>query len=274
MVVGKLLDRVVISLRYRIFMFPHLTPPPRARAPRPPLSQTVIIEQMNEEEVRNTFYCRTEYAAFKDAYRMHRDTSRDWCRSNDVLPCNCDACQDDLVEGGIGGGGGSVGGGSEDNYDSAFDEPEDSMVSPGGAPELESPLRCDEGASTDPVDEDGEAEPPSPVEAVFQDDIEEEPPADLDDAEPAQASGYRPPARRGSWGGWSATPVATATGNHASHRRGSSLDDDCSVQSSVREAVRCHGAAYAYETLRLQGFSDLYVRTHFLPEAVPPGVSR
>lgn len=84
--------------------------------------QTVTIEQMNAEEVSNTFYCRTEYAAFKEAYRMHRDTSTGWCRSNDVLPCNCDACQDDLVEG--------VElmespcGKEEEDYDSAFDEPE------------------------------------------------------------------------------------------------------------------------------------------------------
>ena len=266
--------------------------------------QTVFIEQMKEEEVRNTFYCRTEYAAFKEAYRTHRDTSSDWCRGNDVLPCSCDACQDDLVEGGehiyssspapvppaAAAEADAAADPEDDDCDSAFEAP----------PPPPSPYAYghkgkgqDDGAEEGERERQNSNEPPSPVGAVFQDTHEDTSSnssgssrggsrvtmsrkqsstaaASAAAAAPAASSYYvarkrRPAAhrRRGTWGVGS-VPIASAPMGK-SHNRGGSLDD-WRVSASVQEAVKCHGEGYAYKTLRLQGFSDLYIRTHFLPE--------
>eukprot|EP00903_Cladosiphon_okamuranus_P008993 g8603.t1 len=298
--------------------------------------QTVYIEQMNEEEVRKTFYCRTEYAAFKEAYRTHRDTSTDWCRSNDVLPCNCDACQDNLADGGHGHHGHHIYSSARstasapaalspdednDNYDNAFEIPP-----PPASPYAlvhKAKTVCEEGQKgennidwehseppspyayghKDPAAKGGEGEgegaqghnaPPSPVGAVFHGTQEDSCSGSSSSSSGSSAcsrasrsscrSSSRATARkcpsssryfgakatshsaahrrRGTWGVGSvriASPVGKA------HKRGGSLDD-WGVSSSVQEAVKCHGEGYAYKTLRLQGFSDLYIRTHFLPE--------
>lgn len=295
--------------------------PPHPLLPFTP--QTVYIEQMREEEVRNTFYCRTEYAAFKEAYRTHRDTSTDWCRGNDVLPCNCDACQDDLVEGGHHGhhiysSAASTAsapavlsredGDDNDNYDSAFDAPPP-PPSPYALGHKDKSELGDEEQQDEPPSPyayghketekggDGEGaqghdEPPSPVGAVFQDTPDDSsggsgsasicsgsssssgssggsrrsrtsarkcPSTKRYTSARRHSSAHR---RRGTWGVGS-VPIASPVGK--AHKRGGSLDD-WGVSSSVQEAVKCHGEGYAYKTLRLQGFSDLYIRTHFLPE--------
>ena len=246
--------------------------------------QTVMIEQMNAEEVSNTFYCRTEYAAFKEAYRMHRDTSTGWCRSNDVLPCNCDACQDDLVEG--------VElmespCGKEDDYDSAFDEPEQPELTSRSHSmnDLEIVLHIegggdDQGDQGDQDDQDiqdiqdsQDEAPLSPVGAVFQEADEKS--GAFDDAAEEVDSPSRPHLLRTRGSSWGAggTPLAVKNASGSYHRRGGSLDD-WGGKASVQDAVRCHGPEYAYKTLRLQGFSDLYIKTHFLPEGSPIGSSR
>lgn len=246
--------------------------------------QTVTIEQMNAEEVSNTFYCRTEYAAFKEAYRMHRDTSTGWCRSNDVLPCNCDACQDDLVEGVELMESPCC---NEEDYDSAFDEPEQPELasSPHSIDDLEIVLHI-EGGGSDQDDQDNQDSqdsqgsqdsqdeaPLSPVGAMFQEADEKS--GAVDDAAEESASPSRPQlfrARGSSWG-TGGTPLAVKNAGGSYHRRGGSLDD-WGGKASVQDAVRCHGPEYAYRTLRLQGFSDLYIKTHFLPEGSPIGSSR
>eukprot|EP00752_Nemacystus_decipiens_P011394 g10121.t1 len=280
--------------------------------------QTVYIEQMKQEEVRNTFYCRTEYAAFKEAYRMHRETSTDWCRGNDVLPCNCDACQDDLVEGGhhvshIYSSSAPVAlSRDDDNYDGPFEAPppppspyalghKDKSEDGGGEREQEehsgppSPYAyghkgTDKGGEGEGAPH-GQEEPPSPVGAVFQDTQEDSSGGSASicsgssgssgstNSRRSRASTRKCPStsssryssarrhaaahrRRGTWG-VGTVPIASPVGR--AHKRGGSLDD-WGVSSSVQEAVKCHGEGYAYKTLRLQGFSDLYIRTHFLPE--------
>ena len=284
--------------------------------PRSPTPQTVYIEQMKEEEVRNTFYCRTEYAAFKEAYRTHRDTSTDWCRGNDVLPCNCDACQDDLVEGGHHGhhiyssAAPAALSPEDNNYDGAFEAPppppspyalghkDKSERGDGGEAEQEehndppSPYAYGHKGAGQGGEQDGaqgQNEPPSPVGAVFQDTQEDSSGASICSGSTSSGSSgsacsrrSRKSARkcpstsryssvrrhsdahrrRGTWGVGS-VPIASPVGR--AHKRGGSLDD-WGVSSSVQEAVKCHGEGYAYKTLRLQGFSDLYIRTHFLPE--------
>lgn len=206
-----------------------------------------MIAPMDEEEVRNTFYCRSEYAAFKDAYRTHRDTSRGWCRTNDVLPCNCDACQDDL------GQTPPSHLASDDNYDSAFEDPDLLHNSSGDGLAVVSPAAGEE---------EHERAPPSPAGAVVRGD---ESTSTRTSRRAGQRGNSRRPshARHGSWGVARTLPIAKASGS--CHRRGGSLDD-WEGKSSVQEAVRCHGSEYAYKTLRLQGFSDLYIRTHFLPD--------
>ncbi|CAN0133458.1 unnamed protein product [Ectocarpus fasciculatus] len=256
-----------------------------AAASRPRVSfvtdvTTVFIEQMKEDEVRNTFYCRTEYAAFKEAYRVHRDSSKNWCRGNDVLPCNCDACRDDLVEGSphIYSSAGAAGGASSPKKDAHMgkeDGPYDHAPPPPPNPYAHDDRSGGDGSQQPEC----RHEPPSPVGAVFQDSPEQE-----DDSSSgaggfeyaaetrptqrpwpaAEGRNRRPPShtRSRTWGVGSiplAVPPATR-----SHNRGGSLDD-WGVNSSVREAVKCHGEGYAYKTLRLQGFSDLYIKTHFLP---------
>ncbi|CAM9794866.1 unnamed protein product [Ectocarpus sp. 12 AP-2014] len=260
-----------------------------AAASRPRVSfvtdvTTVFIEQMKEEEVRNTFYCRTEYAAFKEAYRMHRDSSTDWCRGNDVLPCNCDACRDDLVEGGphiySAAVSSAVGGASSPQADAHIgkeDSPDDHAPPP-----PRNPYAQDDGSGGDGSEQpECHHEPPSPVGAVFQDSPEEE----EEDGSSSGGGGFEYAAETGptqrpcptpegrnrrlpshtrsrTWGVGS-IPLAVPPAAR-SHNRGGSLDD-WGVTSSVREAVKCHGEGYAYKTLRLQGFSDLYIKTHFLP---------
>lgn len=247
---------------------------------------------MKDEEVRKTFYCRREYAAFKEAYRTHRDTSTDWCRGNDVMPCNCDACQDDLVEGVVGQHVYSSvpypisaqDDDDSDNYDSAFDDPSASSPSSGEAEDGNLAVRRGGGhADTD--------EAPSPVCAVFEENVGIPSPvgAVFQDFEEdcnssgggggrqrslsssaatarhgACGKGRRAHARSRTWG-MGSVPIAPPP-TRVTHKRGGSLDD-WGVNSSVREAVRCHGEGYAYKTLRLQGFSDLYIKTHFLPES-------
>lgn len=273
--------------------------------------------------MRSTFYCRTEYAAFKEAYRVHRDTSSDWCRSNDVLPCNCDACQDDLVQGGhhdhhISSSSSSSSSApapaalspDHDNYDSAFDAPQP-PPSPyalghkdksdvGEAEEensdndLPSPYayghkKADNGGAEAGEGAQEHHEPPSPVGAVFQDTqgdtssggsgsscFGSNSSTGSGSSRDSRATTRKCPSaryssarrhsaahrRRGTWGVGS-VPIASPVGR--AHKRGGSLDD-WGVSSSVQEAVKCHGEGYAYKTLRLQGFSDLYIRTHFLPE--------
>lgn len=261
---------------------------------------------MNAEEVSNTFYCRTEYAAFKEAYRTHRDTSTGWCRSNDVLPCNCDACQDDLVEG--------VElmespcGKEEEDYDSAFEdsEPERLPSSSHSIDDLEIVLHIQEEDDDDDDDQDNldshdileshdildsqdildshdlldsqedsqDEAPLSPAGAVFQD-ADDRSNGVTDDSAEEEASPVRPDllrTRGSSWGaGGEPLPAKNTGGSH--HRRGGSLDD-WGGKASVQDAVRCHGPEYAYKTLRLQGFSDLYIKTHFLPGGSPIGSCR
>ncbi|CAN0025025.1 unnamed protein product [Scytosiphon promiscuus] len=231
---------------------------------------TVFIEQMKDEEVRKTFYCRREYAAFKEAYRKHRDTSTDWCRGNDVMPCNCDACQDDLVEGVTGQHIYSTApcplaadDGEEDNYDSAFDDPPAPSPSSRESKEARVAARWGGGHG----DTDGA---PSPVCAVFEESVDIPSPVGAPPASAAAArhggcgQKRRLHTRSRTWG-MGSVPIA-APPTRVTHKRGGSLDD-WGVNSSVREAVRCHGEGYAYKTLRLQGFSDLYIKTHFLPES-------
>lgn len=239
---------------------------------------------MKEEEVRNTFYCRTEYAAFKEAYRMHRDSSTDWCRGNDVLPCNCDACRDDLMEGGphiYSAAVSSAAGGASSPQADAHMGKEDGPYDHAPPPPRNT-YAHDDGSGGDGSEQpECHHEPPSPVGAMFQDSPEEE----EEDGSSSGGGGFeyaaetrptqRPrPAPEGrnrrlpshtrsrTWGVGS-IPLAVPPAAR-SHNRGGSLDD-WGVTSSIREAVKCHGEGYAYKTLRLQGFSDLYIKTHFLP---------
>lgn len=253
---------ILLSSEYRLrlpFFVPRLTCP---------LLQTVFIEQMKEEEVRNTFYCRTEYVAFKEAYRTHRDTSTGWCRGNDVLPCSCDSCRDDLSEGG------------QHAYASTPpDLPEDDSPVPVGTlpPRPSPPLSPNE--LTDNRDrakgDDGQQdEPPSPVGAVFQEGGNTRSSSDSDEAvakpraaRRARAAPRRPASKHGrsrTWG-MGSVPIAAPSAGMAI-KRGGSLDD-WGATSRVRAAVKCHGEDYAYDTLRHQGFSDLYIKTHFLPKS-------
>lgn len=211
---------------------------------------------MKEEEVRNTFYCRTEYAAFKEAYRTHRDTSTGWCRGNDVLPCSCDSCQDDLVKG---------------------DQPEDdhSDDSPGGTmpPPPRNPYEHDDNTDGEEEEEqEGQHnEPPSPVGAVFQEDSDSSGSDEASDEPravgPFRALPRRPVSAHGGSRPWGvgSVPIAAPPAS-ITHKRGGSLDD-WGAASRIREAVKCHGEGYAYNTLRHQGFSDLYIKTHFLPDS-------
>lgn len=222
---------------------------------------------MKEEEVRNTFYCRTEYAAFKEAYRRHRDNSSGWCRGNDVLPCSCDSCQDDLVEGEQHAPSSSPTDGSPED-----DGSEDSRsVSAALPPPPPSPYVFK--ASADGEEEEGQQDGlPSPVGAVFQDDSStsgsdeafEKPRS----ARPVRAAVPRRPGsahgRSRPWGVGS-VPIAAPPASMAPRRSGGL--DDWGAASRVREAVKCHGEGYAYSTLRHQGFSDLYIKTHFLPDS-------
>lgn len=239
--------------------------------------------------MRNTFYCRTEYAAFKEAYRTHRDSSAGWCRGNDVLPCNCDACRDDLVEGGphiysaaASPAGGAAGGGAA----GAPSPQEDAHAGKEGGPYDHAPppppnpyAHVDRSGGDGREQPECHHEPPSPVGAVFQDSPEEENGSSGGGGGFEYAAETRPtqrlwPAAEGrnrrlpshtrsrTWGVGS-IPLAVPPTTR-SHNRGGSLDD-WGVTSSIQEAVKCHGEGYAYKTLRLQGFSDLYIKTHFLP---------
>lgn len=274
--------------------------------------------------MRGTFYCRREYAAFKKAYRTHRDTSTDWCRGNDVLPCNCDSCKDDLVEGGRHGQpmysssapAPVVVPSNNDNYDSAFDSPPPPPcpLAPGQADKGECGQTRGHQEHADPPPppspfarvhkragkgREGEGQqgfdgPPSPVDSVFKDTQEDSigggggssvssccssssgsssgssrrsrttAPRKCSSSRHSsarrKAAAYR---QRGTWGVGSVPIAASPVGR--AYKRGGSLDG-WGATSGVQEAVKCHGEGYAYKTLRRQGFSDLYIRTHFLPE--------
>lgn len=231
---------------------------------------------MDAEEVSKTFYCRTEYAAFKDAYRTHRD-ARDWCRSNDVLPCNCDSCQDDLVEGGTEETSSAWTAAEEPaNDDDASLSIERQPCSPDHPAQLDVALQgadLEQGSSaafsTERTAEDEEEAPPSPVGAVFEGSDEDEvlKTADGETGEEADGrggagAGYH--TRRNTWNSGNACRDGSSGGG--AHKRGSSWDGG---STSIQQAVEKHGVEYAYKTLRLQGFSDNYIRTHFLPEESP-----
>lgn len=205
--------------------------------------QTYIIDQMDEEDLSNTFYTRREYMAFKDAYRLHRD-SLGWRREYDGMPCDCDSCMDRIV------------------VDYRMFSPESPPVSPPALSptspadfERESPtvydanerevgFRCevDEDGNNDVADETWEDvnAPPSPVISTHGTSEEDD---DSDGDE---------------------DPV---TGQHGGmgHRRTNAWTGD-RVSPNVSNAVEKYGEDYAYRRLRLQGFSDRYIRTHFMPE--------
>lgn len=242
---------------------------------------------MDAEEVSKTFYCRTEYAAFKDAYRTHRDT-RDWCRSNDVLPCNCDSCQDDLVKG-VYEEPSSAWGSAEEpaNDDNGCLSTERQPCSPDHPVELDVALQeinGEQGSSAElsterAAEENEEEAPPSPVGAVFEGSDEDEvlKTSDGEDGEEADGRGGAGAgagchARRNTWNSGNACKDGSSGGDGGSaHKRGSSWDGG---STSIQQAVEKHGVEYAYKTLRLQGFSDKYIRTHFLPEENPRGSMR
>lgn len=266
--------RSVVLTRVSPLLFDILSKPPRC-------AQTVLIEQMDAEEVSKTFYCRTEYAAFKDAYRTHRDT-RDWRRSNDVLPCNCDSCQDDLVQGGTNATSSAWGppaaavaeAPAGDNNTSTSIERESSR-SPDHPAELDVVLLgasgevSSMGTSAECTAEEKEEVPPSPVGAIFEGGDEEEVSKTGNGNEGGEGGDGRGgggacPARRNTWNDGTACRGMTSGGD--THKRGGSWDGG---STSIQQAVEKHGMEYAYKTLRLQGFSDNYIRTHFLPEGSP-----
>lgn len=204
---------------------------------------------MSKEDLDNTFYTRREFCAFKDAYRTHRDMPH-WSRENDGLPCNCKACSDD---------------GSADGDYPLYEAPESPPVSPPSSlllycdedesvssvettsalasrQEGVSKIQADEGHGTTIPDYD---EPPSPVGATF---------GDGDDGMPGSA----PPGRRSGLDAVIARTQGKALSRKVSwERRG--------VSPNVVHAVAEYGEEYAYKRLRLQGFSDHYIREHFLP---------
>lgn len=209
--------------------------------------QTVIIAQMSKEDLENTFYTRREFCAFKDAYRTHRDMPH-WSRESDGLPCDCRACSDD-------------GSGDYPPYQAPESPPvsppcslllycdeNDSVASGDTAPAIpsrgEDPSKnqVDEDQSTTVPDYDG---PPSPVGATF---------GDGDDGVPGSAT-------RGRRSGLDA--VIARTQGKAYSRRVSW--ERRGVSPNVVHAVAEYGEEYAYKRLRRQGFSDHYIREHFLP---------
>lgn len=253
--------------------------------------QTMMIQQMTHEEIRKTFYRRSEYAAFRDAYRVHRESHVDWCRSKDILPCNCEACRDDLAEENSEqwrlSGMTSFNGEMEIIHNS-----EASNVADEAGHESITPHRQVIENIQITSDVEGEAEmeyePPSPAAVITKrgGNISRtqvpvlSTPSARHRREGTTGRNYTPTSnrvsskRRHSRGqlrglayGGNQTPRRFASSGFSSpfHRHDSGLDD-WGVNSRVKEAVRCHGEAYAYSTLRHQGFSDLYIRTHFLPD--------
>lgn len=265
----------------------------------PPLAfrplQTMMIQQMTHEEIRKTFYRRSEYAAFRDAYRVHRESHVDWCRGKDILPCNCESCRDDVTEKNSEQWRRS--GTSCFNEEKTLHDPETSDVADESGQGSIHPHQEIENIQITP-DMDGEAEmeyePPSPAEAISRMGGRiprtHVPALSTPSAKQrreatvgrnyTQTSNRVPSKRRHSRGQWrglgygSQTPRRSASSGFSSpfHRHDSGLDD-WGVNSRVQEAVRCHGEAYAYSTLRLQGFSDLYIRTHFLPDGGSDGMN-
>lgn len=204
--------------------------------------QTVIIAQMDKEDLENTFYTRREFGAFKDAYRTHRDTP-EWTRENDGLPCNCTSCSDD-------------GTGSSAGY-ANYPPPESPPVSPPSSLLLysdaddaqefsvwDSPregevsqIQASEGDFAPPLDE-----PPSPVGATF---------GDSDDT----SLGSSVERETGL------DAVISRTQSRSTTRKVSWESEG--VSPNVVHAVEKYGEEYAYKRLRLQGFSDQYIRSHF-----------
>lgn len=195
---------------------------------------------MDKEDLENTFYTRREFGAFKDAYRTHRDTPS-WTRANDGLPCNCSSCADEAT-------------GSTPEY-SNYPPPESPPVSPpsslllypegndaqgscvwdtprdGGVPQLEASA----GGFVSSVDE-----PPSPVGATV---------------------GGSEDSRLGSGRESGLDAVMTRTEGRLTTCKVSWESEG--VSPNVLHAVEKYGEDYAYKRLRLQGFSDQYIRSHF-----------
>lgn len=268
----------------------------------------MVIQQMTHDEIRKTFYRRSEYAAFRDAYRVHRESSVDWCRSKDILPCNCEVCRDDLTEKN-----------SEQSRlsDTTFNDEEKTLHDSEPASDIQttSNVAGESGhesihthshhqeienlqiTSDMDVESEIDYEPPYPAGVISRRGSRaSRTPAPVPSTPSAKqrheatvgrksnqsSNGVSSKRRhsRGQWRGWGGrseyggqTPRRSAPSGFSSpyHRHGSGLDD-WGVNSRVQEAVRCHGTAYAYSTLRLQGFSDLYIRTHFLPDGGSDGI--
>lgn len=197
---------------------------------------------MDKEDVRNTFYTRREFCAFKDAYRTHRDTP-DWTRENDGLPCSCRSCSDD---------GRGVAESSPPPESPPVSPPsslllyseDDRASKPSPVFHMRATRETVRLQSTNSNYGPREDEPPSPVGATVGDN---------------EGLMSRPAARES---GLDALVSRTQGGSHArklSWEKGG-------VPSNVRQAVERYGVEHAYKRLRLQGFSDRYIRAHFLPE--------
>lgn len=198
---------------------------------------------MDEEELGSTFYTRRELSVFREAYRFHRSTP-DWKRENDDLPCDCDACQDRVDW-----------------------ESQKNMESPPVSPPVGQPVAGEDtdqddsfrhGVTIPHFDEDIHCEdhlvdghnngPPSPVISLRGGArVHDETGVDADAEEPVADDQFMasPDPFPGREGG-SSRPCVSPT---------------------VQHAVAQFGEHYAYMTLRMQGFSDWYIRTHFMPQA-------
>lgn len=198
--------------------------------------QEVIIDQMNEEEMLNTFYTKKELSIFKIAYRMHRSRPY-WTREMDGSTCYCDACEDKVDMGG-----------SRFTLESPpVSPPRSSPQSQTGYHEVyamcQLELKQDHEVNSDTCEEevpgaiDG---PPSPVISDRGGAREfDEPPTDVYSA---------------------VNPVCSTLVQVSSEAK---VPDR--VAPCIQEAVAKFGLAYAYKRLRMQGFNDRYIRTHFLP---------
>lgn len=205
--------------------------------------QEVTIEQMTEEDLRNTFYTRQELSVFKDAYRIHR-SAPDWKRENDGLPCDCDACQDRVDW--------------QERSRMLFESP---PVSP--------PRARQTGASGAGMDQD-HFEYANEDKAGVDGNMEEEYQVDTCmDPPPSPVVSLR----GGNYGKDHSCVVGDDDEDAIGRPRDypwcpsgpSSVWEGGNVSSNVHQAVAQFGEHYAYTTLRLQGFSDHYIRTRLLP---------
>lgn len=187
----------------------------------------------------------------------------------------------------------------DDNYDSSFDDPEPTLDSrgPDSAEEGDNASADKESTKEGLEQQENKKEPLFPVGSICVDDQGENRVSNASDKGGGSLSPcYVRHRRRCTWGGKNTPPPAKAV--DYGHKRGESFGgsysqcesmgvsigvrsenlnsgslslDDSGVKASVREAVRCHGVGYAYKTLRMQGFSDLYIRANLLPEGIPNG---